>query len=139
MDKVLLNPSDFEVEECLVQYYMHEAWQEHPGKWFWHCLTCDTGSGRRAKFRRGHQQEGDAKVASKYHRNQKRKNRQGAAWYKWWYKSLMTTTDLELFAALWNQRNGFRHWQDHRRTDVTEEECMRYIQGKFTRAIDMEG
>lgn len=124
----ILWPQNFEVEDCLVQYYQHEEWQEHPGKWFWHCLTCDTGSGRRLKRRWGHKLEGDVKVASKYHRNQKRKNRQQTLWREWWFENLMTTTDVEFFGKLWNARFGFGQWENSTRTDMTPEEKMRHIQ-----------
>lgn len=92
--------SDFPVEECVTHYY------EKDGKWFWHCITCDTGSGKRREHLRGHKGEGDAKVATKYHRNAKRMERQQKAMRAWWWKEIMTTTDLDYFVRLWQQ-----HWQ----------------------------
>lgn len=106
---------DFEVEECVTHYY------EKNGKWFWHCMTCDTGSGKRREHLRGHKGEGDAEVATKYHRNAKRLERQQVLYRAWWWKEIMTTTDLEHFKALW-----LTHWGSY--LDEDAEDVMASVQ-----------
>lgn len=94
-------PENFEVSECVGHFY------EDSGSWFWHCVTCDTGSGKRRTHLRGHKREGDAAVALKYHRNAKRMQRQQKLYRAWWWREVMTTADPELFAALWLAH----HWE----------------------------
>lgn len=96
---VLKKPSDFPVEECVTHFY------EKDGHWFWHCMTCNTGSGKRHKHLNGHKNEGDAAVATKYHRNAKRLERQQKLYRAWWWKEIMTTKDLDYFIKLWQS-----HW-----------------------------
>lgn len=91
---------DFSVPECVTQYY------EKDGKWFWYCMTCDTGSGKRREHLRRHKGEGDAKFATEYHRNAKRIERRQKLYRAWWWLEVMTTTDLEYFIALWRAGNN---------------------------------
>lgn len=96
---VLKTLGDFAVEECVTHHF------EKDGKWFWYCLTCHTGSGKRHEHLRGHKREGDAAVGAKYHRNAKRVIRQEKLYRAWWWKEVMTTQDLDYFLRLWQT-----HW-----------------------------
>lgn len=87
--------NDFEVQECVGHFY------EKDGMWFWHCMTCNTGSGKRHKHINGHKRDGDAAVALKYHRNAKRIGRQEKLYRAWWWREVMTTADPDHFAKLW--------------------------------------
>lgn len=107
---------DFTVEECVTQYY------EKDGKWFWYCMTCHTGSGKRPQHLKGHKGEGDALVATKYHRNAKRVQRKMELYRAWWWKEIMTTQDLDYFLKLWTT-----HYPEIKR-DVDQEDLMATVQ-----------
>jgi len=79
---------DFEVEECLIQFYQRELLADANGNygWWWHCITCEDATGkyrdrdrRRKKLREhGHKTESDALCGATMHAKQKRRNRQQA-------------------------------------------------------------
>lgn len=91
---------DFSVPECVAHYY-----EALPNAWFWHCLTCDSGSNKNKRHPNGHKHEKDAKEGMKYHSNAKRMERQQKLYRAWWWLEVMTTTDLEYFIALWRAGN----------------------------------
>jgi len=99
-----MRPEDFEVEECVTQYY----YDEKARGWRWHCIVCDTGTQIQKHGRRLHKCEGDAAVGAKYHRNQKKMTRQANRWRAWWYNELMTIKDIEAFRKHWQA-----YWWDH--------------------------
>lgn len=148
--KEIKKREDFEVEECLVQFYQRDELNKskdlgnYPNRgWWWHCITCDdatakyTKDGRRRKLRaHGHKTEADAMCGATMHAKQKRTNRQWAAWRKWWNKEFYTTKDVEYFGRLWNALYGFGSWSN-RRTDLTEEQIMRYMQTGKVEELDM--
>lgn len=102
----LLTLDDFEAEQCVTHYY------EKDGRWYWYCMTDDTGSGKRKQHLKGHTKPGDAAVAAKYHRNAKHRARKQKAYRAWWWNAIMTTTDLDFFVALWENHWGARIWDE---------------------------
>lgn len=137
MEKVLLSPNDFEVEECLVQFYQRDVLADSNGNygWWWHCITCDEASAkfrdrdrRRKKLREhGHRTESDAMCGATMHAQAKKIHRQGIAWRKWWTKALMTTKDINFFIALWDQQYGYKAHERWRK-DLTHQQIMEHIQ-----------
>lgn len=95
---MLRRSEDFPVIECVTRHYFDDV--KGPG-WRWYCLTCDTGTQVRKHGRRLHKLEGDAMVGAKYHRNQKRRNRQGFRWRAWWYQEMLACTDVAEFEKHW--------------------------------------
>src|SRR6476469_5963275 len=116
-------PEDFEVEECLVQFYQRDELNKgrdlgnYPNRgWWWHCLTCDdatakyTKDGRRRKLRaHGHRTESDAMCGATMHAKQKRFNRQARAWNNWWWMEILTTRDLNYFREL--MKEDYFYWR----------------------------
>ena len=102
----ILTHKDFDVIGCVTHHY------EKDGMWFWHCMTCNTGSGKRHKHINGHRLEGDAAIATKYHRNAKRLERQQELFRAWWWEQIMTTADVEFFVALWEDHWGVKIWDE---------------------------
>lgn len=101
---VILRPEDFEVVECVTHHYQEETEGRRP-KWLWHCLTCDMGSNKYQRHPNGHRIEQDAITGATYHRNAKRMERQQECYSAWWWKQIMTTTDVEFFTKLWGNHH----------------------------------
>lgn len=93
----LLRLEDFDVELCVANFY-----QKDNGRWWWHCLTCNTST-QKNKHGKGHKSEAQAREGMTSHINAMRFQRQAKAWKTWWWKQLMTTDSLEYFEKLWNQ------------------------------------
>jgi hypothetical protein len=94
---VLLTPADFAAEPCVTHHY-----RKPDGRWWWHCLTCNTSTQIR-KHGRGHRTPAAAAEGADTHAEQTLYNKRYAAWYAHWWQALLTTTEPAYFAALWEQ------------------------------------
>lgn len=102
MEKRVKWPSDFPAIECVSHYF------ERDGKWFWYCVSCHTGSGKRKAHKKGHKTRESAFEATKMHSKEMRIAQQHNQWKAWWYAELLTTDDVEYFAKLWTMEYGTR-------------------------------
>lgn len=109
------------VAECVAHFYADDDGK----RWWWHCLTCDDGSNKHGRHRRGHKRESDAKCGMEQHCRQMRANRQADEDYRVWNSAIMSTTDPDEFVRLLTERFGWVKLRD----DLTHEEMMLYWQG----------
>lgn len=99
---MIKKPEDFEVPHCVGHHY----YAPEKKRWRWHCLTCDTGSGKRPVHRRGHHEEWQAAYGFQTHANAMRIQRQQELYRAWWWQTIMTTEDVEVFRQLWLAHHG---------------------------------
>src|SRR5689334_12684903 len=85
------------VEECIVQVYPDEDGK----RWWRYCLTCDNGSNKYGKHRRGHKSEADAMMSKRDHEKQMRKNRIARVYRVRWMRAIVLAKTWSEFQDLW--------------------------------------
>ena len=110
---VILAPESFEVVECVTQFYRADN-----GRWVWSCMTCEASSKSWGRPHRGHKLAADAATGAKYHRNAKRMQRQAECYRAWWWRQIMTTSDLDHFMALWRGYFTSSRFEDFEASDI---------------------
>lgn len=100
---MIKKPEDFEVLDCVGHHY-----EDDRNRWLWHCITCDCGSlknwGRR--HNRGHQTPGRAAEGFLDHQRTMRMQRQYELYNAWWWQTVLTTKNVEVFRRLWLTHHG---------------------------------
>lgn len=98
-----------EVEECIVQTY-----RDDDGQWWRYCLTCDDGSNKYGKHRRGHRTEADAKMSARMHAKDKTAARLAKARYRDWQERILDAAvpgaDPEVFGEILFERFPEFRW-----------------------------
>lgn len=93
-------PSEFLVLDCVTHFF------EKDRRWFWYCLTCDTGSDKhtqRYKRRRGpgHRTDVAAAEGATTHAADMKRNRQVKLWNNEVWRRISVVEDLAEFKYLW--------------------------------------
>ena len=123
----------FDVPECITQVYADEDGK----RWWRYCLTCDNGSNKYGKHRRGHKSEADARMSARDHACQMRHNRIARQIYEAWRLSLVLAPTWEDFIAIWCSRYPHRPGHPYVKNDESEE-IMAEIQRRYQETIDRE-
>lgn len=107
---MIKKPEDFDVLDCVGHHY----YAPEKKKWLWHCVTCDCGTNKNwvTKHRWGHKQESSAAAGFEDHKRTMRMQRQQELYRAWWWQTIMTTKDVEVFRQLWLTHCGMRIAQD---------------------------
>lgn len=93
-----------EVEPCITQVYPGED-----GRWWRYCLTCDDGSNKYGRHRRGHNTEADARMSARDHAKAATANRRWRAWHRLWVEAVLATDTWEQFVAVYRLKEP--HWR----------------------------
>lgn len=125
------------VEECVVQTYPDED-----GKHWWrHCLTCDDGSNKYGKHRRGHKTEADAMMSKRDHENQMRENRIAKIYFDRWRLAVVLAKTWQEFSELWDARFHASYGRtplDNKEETPERLEIMYDVQRRYVDAIEKE-
>lgn len=123
------------VGECYVQVYPDEDGK----RWWRYCLTCDDGSNKYGKHRRGHKTEADAQMSARDHKKQMHLNRIAKVYYDRWRLSIVLAKTWAEFEELWWSRFGPRLGQQLPTEETPERIVIMYdVQRRYVDAIDKE-
>lgn len=126
-------PKTDDVPECITQVYPDEDGK----RWWRYCLTCDDGSNKYGKHRRGHKTEADARMSARDHTKRMRQNRIERRIYEAWRLSLVLAPTWEEFIAIWNMRYQTRPGNPHVKNDESDA-VMADVQARYRATIDRE-
>lgn len=93
-----------EVLPCVTQVYPSEG-----GTWWRYCLTCDDGSNKYGRHRRGHKTEDDAQMSARDHAKKAAANRQWRAWMVLWEAKLLSLDpdDWTTFVEVYEEKTQY--------------------------------
>lgn len=128
-----MNVKRHDVPECITQVYPDEDGK----RWWRYCLTCDDGSNKYGKHRRGHNTEADARMSAHDHARDKRRARIARKTYEAWRLSLVLAPTWEDFIAIWCSRHAHRPGHPYVKNDESEA-IMADIQARYRETIDKE-
>lgn len=114
------------VPECVTQVY-----QDDDGRWWRYCFTCDDGSNKYGKHRRGHKTEQDARMSARMHARDATVARHARVWRGKWVKLVVEASSWEAFCDVMEANPVFRRvdwaWQRANPNPVT----MGMVQGAY--------
>ena len=90
---------EVQVQPCVTQVYPSEG-----GTWWRYCLTCDDGSNKYQRHKRGHRTEADAQMSARDHAKASMANRRWLAWSALWRDAILAAQTWDEFSRLYQMR-----------------------------------